>query len=97
MLTELIARYADAKKVWEAQFDHDCDSAAASPEWRLYMSLSLGIINFPCSTIEQVRQKALLILTDENLIDLIARAPTDRGMMAFLKSMLGSPVDSGGN
>ncbi len=92
MLTDLVAQYLDAKKIWEAQFDEDCQNAAISPEWRRYMDLSYAIIDFRCSTLPDIQQKADFVLRDSNLIDMCA---SESGVMALLKSIEGQPVENG--
>lgn len=93
MLTELIARYKEAKKVWENQFDETDGEDANSVEWRAYMDLSCAIIDFRCSTLLQIQQKAKFILTDANLIDMLASCSTDAAVTDFLRSIVGDPVE----
>ncbi len=94
MLSDLIARYLAAKAIWEAQFDEDDVKANNSPEWREYMDTSCAIIDFPCRTIRQVQQKARFILTDENLVDMLANCSTTVAVTDFLKSLAGHPVEN---
>jgi hypothetical protein len=103
MLTELIARYAEAKKVWEAQFDHDCESDAPSPEWQAYMSLTDEIIGYRCETREEHIRKIELIANDANLLDELGGCSNERIALIFLESLKGGefygagPVDKGEN
>lgn len=98
MLTDLIKRYLDAKGVWEAQFDEDEVLAGNSPEWQSYMGLSVELIEFRCSSMAEVSQRAAFFLRDVNMVDTVANggiASTRR----FLKSMVlpSAPVDIGEN
>jgi hypothetical protein len=96
MLTDLITKYLDAKEVWEAQFDEDDQKAAVSPEWREYMAHSGALIDFRCTTMLEVRQKAEFILSEENLVDILASCSTELAIRDFLKSMV-EPVETGEN
>ncbi len=94
-LTELISGYLVAQKIWEAQFAEDCDKATDSAEWRKYMELSRAIIDFPCSTMMEIQHRARFMLSQENLVDLLANCATDAAVRDFLKSMIA--VDNGEN
>jgi len=96
MLTDLIARYMNAKHIWEAQFDEDCDRAANSPEWRVYMDASSTLIYYRCASMQEISQRAEFMLSEENLIDILAGCSTDAAVRGFLTSMA-APVENGGN
>ena len=103
MLTDLIARYMDAKNVWEAEFDQDCESASGTPEWRRYMSLTDEILTYRCTSREEHIKKIELIESDGNLLDELGRCSDERKARLFLASFIGgafygyAPVDNGEN
>ncbi|PST19747.1 hypothetical protein C7U61_14755 [Rhizobium sp. JAB6] len=103
MLTDLIARYTDAKKVWEAQFEHDCASATTSPEWAAYMSLTGEILGYCCLSREEHFRKIELIESDANLFEELVDRSDNHGALLFLRSLKGGafygagPVDNGEN
>lgn len=100
MLTALIARYMEAKKVWEAQFDTDCDAASISPEWDAYQLAGDAILEMRCDTIEQVKAKCAFILAEASLFDTVQnchQAADGRevsGLALFLGSLVDPPVDA---
>lgn len=93
MLTDLITKYLDAKMVWEAQFDEDDQKAADSPEWVEYMALSGAMIDFRCATMHEIQQRAEFILSDANLVDILANGSSDAALRDFLKSMGEQPIE----
>ncbi|MFJ6328092.1 MULTISPECIES: hypothetical protein [unclassified Rhizobium] len=101
MLTELIARYQNVKKTWEAQYDMDSRSAAVSPQWREYMALPDEILGYRCATQEEHIQKIELIEGDINLLEELGDCSDDRKALLFLASLKGGafygcmPVDNG--
>lgn len=96
MLNELITKYLEAQRVWEAQFDEDEDLAGDSPEWKTYMKQSANIIDYECATMQEVHERARFMLSQENLVDLLANCSTYAAVTDFLKSMTGS-VDKSNN
>lgn len=99
MLNDLIARYAEAKRVWEAQFDVDCEEASDSPEWDAYEQAEAAVLHFPCQSIEDVRAKAAFVLADANAFDTVRNCyeggyeTGEHSLKPFLRSLMGFPTD----
>ncbi|EJK83564.1 hypothetical protein [Rhizobium sp. AP16] len=102
MLTDLIAQYHEAQRVWQAQFDEDDTKASNSKEWDAYEAAEDAILYYPCKTLEDVQTKASFVLADTNALDSVTNCfRSDDGapsLVLFLRSLLGEPpVDNGGN
>ncbi|CDM56316.1 MULTISPECIES: hypothetical protein [Rhizobium] len=87
MLSDLIARYMDAKRVWEAQFDEDCDRAGDSPEWDVYMDLSDDVISYRCKTADELHSKAVILLSDANIFDTLSNTNGHGPLRRLLASL----------
>lgn len=96
MLTELIKRYLDAERIWQAQFDEDEDKAGNSAEWHDYMAVACEVVDFRCSSMEEISERAAFILSKDVLVDIIVSSRNDQGVRSFLASMIG-PVDKSNN
>lgn len=96
MLTELIKRYLDAERIWEAQFDEDEDKAGDSAEWHDYMAVACQVVDFRCSSMEEISERAAFMLSQDFLIDIIGNSANAGGAKSFLASMIG-PVDKSNN
>jgi len=88
MLSDLFTRYNETQRVWEAQFDEDCDKASDSPEWRSYMDASCAIIDYRCADMAEIERRATFMLADSNLVDMLANCSTEAAVRDFLSSMV---------
>ena len=73
--------------------------AIRSSEWRRYTFLSGEIAEFRCSTMEEISARARFILSDHNLVGMLATSTTEGAIRGFLASMVLSVdnVDIGEN
>ena len=87
----LIDAYNEAQAVWSIRFDADSNTAGDCPEWDAYEATEQAVIEYPCSTIEEVRVKARFLLNDEfpyESVKQCKRGDTDV-LKSFLRSLLG--------
>lgn len=96
MLTELIDRYLEAERTWQTQFDEDEDKAGDTAEWRAYMDVACAIVDFRCSSMGEISERAAFMLSKDLLVDIIVSSRNDQGAKNFLASMIG-PVEKSNN
>lgn len=87
---DLHAAYLAAKNAWIAAGNPsglECDG----PAWEAFIAAELALIQSPCLTIDDVRAKASIILSDDSLFDTLTSnyVGEDRCAAIFLRSMTG--------
>ena len=99
MLTDLIAKYHEAETAFRA-------ACAAEPGrdhddlWNAKEDAEMAVIRHQCSSLEDVRAKARLALSDANVYDSLRNCFIDERdvLVIFLRSVLGDPpVDKSNN
>lgn len=90
-IEQVIANYYATRAAWiAADPDGECDGL----EWDAYDGAETAVLQFPCETMQEVRAKALLCLTEEGALDSLKNCffgddVRDDVLTRFLKSLLG--------
>lgn len=93
-LANLIAAY-DAANAELRKIENSDGFDEAEAEFEAKEAAELKVVLFPCQTLEDVRAKARLALSDENVFDSLANCNIDgeHELMAFLRSLLGEGAE----
>ncbi|MGZ9718751.1 hypothetical protein [Rhizobium miluonense] len=96
-LTEAIASYKKAQRAWWTlcRVSDDTDD---SREWHAYEAAADDVLYHPCRNLDEVREKARFITSNDNAFDSLRNCYLPDGtavLVQFLRSLLGNPVDNG--
>ncbi|WP_426238129.1 hypothetical protein [Pararhizobium sp. DWP1-1-3] len=90
-LATLIRNFTEARAAWEIVSTCEGDS----DEWAAYEACGLSVVEYPCKSLDDVREKAAFFLESDDGVESLANDSITKGKLfiaLFLQSLLGGEI-----